>query len=132
MAATDSNFIFPYAPLESDRISLIPWNIDEHSEPYVQATKDHPELFSYLPWGPFPTYEVFNEWYTRRVVNSHRTQIIFAIYNKGTNGQPDELAGMVGCMSANADHAIMEIGSLIIIPKFQRTHVTTHAVGLLL
>jgi len=39
---------------------------------------------------------------------------------------------MIGCLNASAVHALLEVGCVITLPKFQRTHVTTNAVGLLL
>jgi len=131
LSQADSTFVFPYGPLSSDRVSLTPWNIEEHSELFVEATKDHPELFLYLPWGPFPTVDDFLKFYNGRIALDP-TQMIYAVYNKGTNGQSDEFAGMIGCLNASADHAILEVGCIITIPKFQRTHVTTNATGLLL
>ena len=61
---------------------------------FVDNTKGHPELFLYLPWGPFPTVDVFNQWYTSRVVPDP-TQLLFAVYNKREEGQDNEFAGMV-------------------------------------
>jgi len=131
MLTKDSTFVFPYGPLSSDRVSLIPWDINTHSELYVNATKDLPELSLHLPWVPFQTLDEFLQWYNARVAPDP-TQMLYAVYSKGSDGQQDEFAGMIGCLNASADHAVLEIGCVVTIPKFQRTHVTTHATALLL
>jgi len=131
MSAGETKFIFPIRPLSNDRVALIPWKTTEHSKPFVELTKDYPELFIYLPWGPFPTVDKFHQWYCNRIATDP-TQMIYAVFNKGVDGQPDEMTGMIGYLNSNADHAVLEIGCVITIPRFQRTHVTTNAVGLLL
>lgn len=53
--------------------------------------------------------------------------------NPPSAADPDgELAGMVSYMSASSLHLLAEVGYIITLPPYQRTHVTTHAVGLLL
>lgn len=42
------------------------------------------------------------------------------------------MAGMVSYQSASVENQSLELGYIIILPPYQRTHVTTHAIGLLL
>ena len=42
------------------------------------------------------------------------------------------LAGVMGCTNTSAPHLTAEIGFVLTFTRFQRTHVTSHAIGLLL
>lgn len=64
-----------------------------------------------MPWGPFTTVDAFQQWYCNRIAEDP-TQTIFAVYNKGKDGQLDEFAGMIGYQSASADYASLEIGNV--------------------
>ncbi|KXN83248.1 hypothetical protein AN958_01653 [Leucoagaricus sp. SymC.cos] len=132
MAAFDANFCFPVPPaLESPRLELVPWNPDVHSTIFVTAVASHPELFNWLPFGPFDSRKTFDPWFEGRILNS-KTEIAFAIYDK-TRGEGEQgFAGMIGLLNASPANLSVEMGFLIILPTFQRTHVSSNAVGLLL
>ena len=49
-----------------------------------------------------------------------------------TNDQEGALAGVIGYLNSSVEHESTEIGFVIILPAFQRTHVTSNAIGLLL
>ena len=42
------------------------------------------------------------------------------------------LAGCIGYLHTSTEHLVTEIGFIVILPDFQRSHVTSNAVGLLL
>ena len=42
------------------------------------------------------------------------------------------LAGLIGLLNSSPTNLAIEIGFIMILPSFQRTHVTSNAVGLLL
>jgi RimJ/RimL family protein N-acetyltransferase len=45
---------------------------------------------------------------------------------------PTQAAGLIGLKNTEVDEPSAEVAYLITFPPFQRTHVTTHAVGLLM
>lgn len=49
-----------------------------------------------------------------------------------TNDPSGALAGTIAYLESSAEHLVTEIGFVITLPPFQRTHVTSNAVGLLL
>jgi len=65
---------------------------------------------------------------------------LFAVYDKpiGTGGRASKstgcgnFAGMIALKGSSVSHLKTEIGTVVILPKFQRTHVASNAVGLLL
>ncbi|KAF8914924.1 hypothetical protein CPB85DRAFT_1201179, partial [Mucidula mucida] len=59
---------------------------------------------------------------------------LWAIFDKTRSGLDDasSFAGMIGYLNTSFLDLCTEIGFVIILPAFQRTHVTTNAVGLLM
>ncbi|KAL8946390.1 MAG: hypothetical protein Q9183_007912 [Haloplaca sp. 2 TL-2023] len=49
-----------------------------------------------------------------------------------TNDPEGALTGVIGHLNSNVEHKSAEIGFVITLPAFQRTHVTSNAIGLLL
>jgi RimJ/RimL family protein N-acetyltransferase len=107
-----------------------------HTPPFFELTSPHPELFTYIPFNPLPSIAAMN--------NAHaaRTQpdpgaVLFAIIDKtrtdSFNVDKDgAFAGSIGLEDTSVHNLSTEIGFIIILPEFQRTHVTSNAVGLLL
>jgi len=48
------------------------------------------------------------------------------------SGAQPRLAGVIGFLNASPAHLSVEIGWVLILPAYQRTHVTSNAIGLLL
>ena len=61
------------------------------------------------------------------------TTTVFVVYDKAREtGTEDRIAGMIGLLNTEPANLSTEAGFVFTLPPFQRTHVTTHAVGLLL
>lgn len=66
-------------------------------------------------------------------------KVLFALFAKNI-GSPDSksssasetLAGVIGFLQGSSLNLSLEIGAVITLPAFQRTHITSNAVGLLL
>lgn len=64
--------------------------------------------------------------------------MLFAVINKDSrvdtdNGKEEEtLAGIIGYLNTSPANLSTEVGFVITLPAFQRTHVTSNAIGLLL
>jgi RimJ/RimL family protein N-acetyltransferase len=86
--------------------------------------------------GPYQSKEEFVEGFIDGMTNSYLEMFTFAIVDKTRPATPEDdegaLAGMVSYMFTSTTHLSTEMGFLIILPSFQRTHVTTNAVGLML
>jgi len=135
--------------LQNDRVKLIPIEkcTDQNLEEYVTETGiNHPELWDYFPFGPYYSVEAYKTWYNNNV-RQNPTIIIFAIYLKagriakrisGSNEletlevADGTFAGTTGLINASVENSSVEIGHVMVLPRFHRTLVNTHASCLLL
>lgn len=105
-----------------------------HGEAFHAATAAHPEIWTWVTFGPFTTTAGFltaHESYIR----SQPDRTLFAAFDTSRSegsGAQERLAGLIGLMNTSVDNLCTEVAFGFTLPPFQRTHVTTHAVGLLL
>ncbi|KAJ7722896.1 acyl-CoA N-acyltransferase [Mycena maculata] len=78
--------------------------------------------------GPFATAEDFISTVLEKRIRPDPGIALFAVIDQASA----ELAGTIGVLSTSALHLTSEIGFIITLPRFQRTHVTSNAAGLLL
>lgn len=133
----DINFPCPLPDtLESPLVKLVPFIPDKYMQHLFDATnpKDHPDLFEYFafPFGTVEEIRDFVEW-----VRSDPEALLLAIIDKTTTKIDDSttggsLAGVIGLIHTSEQNLSTEIGPVIVAPKFQGTHVSSHAIGLLL
>ncbi|KAF8971265.1 acyl-CoA N-acyltransferase [Flammula alnicola] len=129
------NSSIPVPPLlETKRVQLIPFNPAIHGEPfYTPFAKDQAVLVKYLP-GSWPTFDSFL-WFLD-FVRQDTGCVLFAIVDK-TKPSDDariagRIAGAIGWLHGSPQNLSLEIGPVIILTEFQRTFVSTNAIGLLL
>jgi len=89
-----------------------------------------------MPTGPFQTEQDFNTNFLQAVVHPDPGIVLFAIIDKTKpSSAADEegaLAGIISYMNSSSVNLCTEIGYIVILPSFQRTHVNSNTVGLLL
>ena len=100
-----------------------------------------PEVWTWMPFGPFATLDEFLNWVESRI-RSDPTVTLFTIFNKNLKDEENDgekiqddtlsIAGIIGLLNTSPTNLSTEIGFVITLPQFQRTHVTTHAIGVLL
>lgn len=127
----DPNFCFPTGDLENDWVKLTPFNPAVHGDWFWEHTKDHPELYKYFPFGPYESKEeVIASFFIGRI-QQNQGQIAYAVYDKVFESTPTP-AGLIGLLETRPEHLSTEIGFVITFPRYQRTHLTSNMVGLLL
>ncbi|KAJ6606842.1 hypothetical protein B0H10DRAFT_1956748 [Mycena sp. CBHHK59/15] len=125
------NFCFPIPQeLENTQIRLTPFIPSEHAKFFFGEARDE-AIYEFPPWGPFNTFEEFLHTAIDKI-QPNPAIVVFAVFNKATAMEPEELAGMIGFLNASPANLSIEIGYVITLPKFQCTHVTLNAIGLLL
>ncbi|KAF9468080.1 acyl-CoA N-acyltransferase [Collybia nuda] len=130
----DINFCLPIpASLETDRVKLAPFNPSIHGKPFFTAyDKAQDSLGQYLPIS-LTTYQKFLAYLEGVRVDPNA--VLFAIIDKTRSNEGDLsacLAGVIGFLNTAKDNFVVEIAPVIILPTFQRTFVTTNAIGILL
>jgi len=152
----DLNFCLPVpGSLESERVRLVPFVASFHQyvwsscsqsfrsfqpavhfDQYFQGVRDHPELFTYLPYGPFTTTgeaRIFLEDYIR----SKTGALLFTILDRTKRDvlrpcQGGTFAGVIAYINTFPEQLSTEIGHVCILPAWQKTFLTTNAAGLLM
>ncbi|POS74892.1 acetyltransferase [Diaporthe helianthi] len=133
-------FYFPIdTPIANDRVKLVPFDIDLHGAAFIAQSVTHPELYANMSIVPFTTVAELKSALNKPdtiLSFSNPASHIFAIIDKTRDRSPEdpdgELAGMVSYISTVPPFLSSEIGAIVVLPEYQRSHVTSNAVGLLL
>lgn len=135
-----SVFHFPLdTPIANDRVKLIPFDLDLHGAAFIAQSADHPELYANMSFVPFTTVNELRASFASPdtiLSLSNPAHTTLAIIDKTRGRSPEdpegELAGMVGYINTSRPHLSSEVGAIVVLPAYQRTHVTSNAVGLML
>ncbi|OJA14176.1 hypothetical protein AZE42_11036 [Rhizopogon vesiculosus] len=132
----DLDFYFPVRELSNERVKMTPFRTSIHSSPFLAASSAHPELWANMSAGPFKTEQEFNTDFLQTMFHPDPGMVLFAIIDKtkppSAADEEGALAGIVSYIDTSSVNLSTEIGYIVILPPFQRTHVTSNAVGLLL
>jgi RimJ/RimL family protein N-acetyltransferase len=97
---------------------------DRHRDGLWDAVQGHPQLFTYMAFGPFAEATAFSDWLSSR---QHASDPYFyAIV------QPSGRAvGLAALMSIRPEMRVVEVGNILLSPRLQRTPLATEAQYLL-
>ncbi|KAH9954590.1 acyl-CoA N-acyltransferase [Russula dissimulans] len=125
----DINWIMPLhqTTLESERVKVTPFIPALHAKEYAEQTAAHPELHRWFPFDVSSLDKILTEVELR--VRRDPTWILFAIIDKA---REDKLAGLIGLRHTSPENLSTEMGWTVVFPAFQRTYVTSNAMGLVL
>jgi RimJ/RimL family protein N-acetyltransferase len=125
----DINWAMPLheTTLESERIKLTPFIPALHAREYAEQSIAHPELHRWIPFELSNLDHILAAIELR--VRRDPNWILFSIIDKARGGA---MAGLIGLIRTSRENLCTEIGWIIVFPAFQRTYVTTNAIGLLL
>ncbi|VBB77975.1 Putative acetyltransferase [Podospora comata] len=130
------NFCFPIRTLSNDRVKLVPFSASTHAPSFTSHIITHPSLYAHMPLGPYTSTSEFITQFLETTSFPQQGYFTFAVIDKTRPPSPEdeegELAGMMSFMDTSPVHLSTEIGCIVILPQYQRTHVTTNAVGLML
>lgn len=131
----DINFAAPFPPsLESSLVKLVPFIPSLHIQLILDDIKKVSNFFGFMPLA-FSEPGVLDEFLEE--MHQDPTSIVLTIIDKT---KPDgrnpnfggSVAGILGLYHTSFPNLVTEIGPAIITPSFQRTHVSTHSIGILL
>ncbi|KAK4870250.1 hypothetical protein LT330_005304 [Penicillium expansum] len=139
--ASFSVFPFHVGEASNERIKLIPFNPEQHCETFFRQSSPYPELYKHLPiLPPASAAELKSLFYntpTNHILSfANPESFAFAIIDKtrppSLEDPEGELAGTVSFIRTSPTNLCTEIGFIVILPPYQRTHVATNTVGLAL
>ncbi|KAF7327791.1 N-acetyltransferase domain-containing protein [Mycena kentingensis (nom. inval.)] len=111
------------AKLETARVKLVLYSEEQYNDQLFATVAKHPELTEWTGFNITPESVQYQ-------VNADDT-LVFAIIDK-TKGPDGAFAGTIGFMRTSLPNLSIEIGPVICLPDFQRTFVTSNAIGILL
>lgn len=150
-----SGGVFHYGQrrLENDLVALEPFEVrmffsplktnliltrqpSVHVSPFLEGTKTNPDIFTYTSFPVIKTEAEFMREFYDKHIRASPEECLFAVIDKapavGAEKPPNgKYAGIITLSATNPVNAVTEMGA-IIFPAFQRTHVATNAIGLLL
>ena len=90
------------------------------------AYQGHDQVWDYLPYGPFETFEAYHEWLVTTL--KEKTTLFYAIVDTAT----DEAVGVASYLRINPASGSIEVGHLNFSPRLQRTKAATEAMFLMM
>ena len=105
-----------------------------HAVAYLDGIRGHESMFKRMPTA-FEHANDFLRYVERR--RRDKSALLFAVIDttRPDRDHPEwegSLAGVIGLLGTNKKRLVTEICPTIVLPTFQRAHVASHAVGLLI
>ncbi|KAJ9102949.1 hypothetical protein QFC19_004505 [Naganishia cerealis] len=140
----------PVPILSSSKVTLIPFLPAWHARHYAHHLQNDEDLVKWMPYSPNPAhgYEELLECYEKNL-RGMPGSVLFSVFDTSgkTSAQPaipgnvqlpdwhppmETFAGVMGLLNTDRDSLVTEIGHILILRHAQRTHVSSHAIGLLM
>jgi len=107
--------------LEGELVRLEPVDVARHAGQLFAAQSSAPELWEYLPYGPFANETAFRVWLTERAATSD--PLFYAIIERKSG----RALGMASFLRIEQGHGVIEVGHIWYSPALQRTRLATDA-----
>lgn len=110
-------------------VTVEPLDAETHAEelfPLLHGDADKERVWDHLPYGPFPTFEAYQDWVTD--VASQDDPLFFAIRNKRTG----QVEGVASLMEIRPAAGVIEIGHINLSTALQNTIEATEGLYLLM
>ena len=111
--------------MEGTTVILEPLDPDRHAAALFSSTKDAPELWKHLAYGPFAHQEEFTGWLQDRAASDD--PLFYALVDRAAGAA----RGMASYLRIEAEHGVIEIGHIWFAPALQRTRQATEAIFML-
>jgi RimJ/RimL family protein N-acetyltransferase len=114
--------------LEGERVRLEPLDAERHAAELFDAAQGpgaDPDLWRYLPYGPFAGPAELREWAAQQAASADPR--FYAVVDRATG----RAAGVASYLRIEPDHGCIEIGHIWFGAALQRTPAATEAIHLL-
>jgi RimJ/RimL family protein N-acetyltransferase len=112
-------------PLDGTDVVLEPVDVAGHAAALYESSKDAPELWKHLAYGPFKDREEFTSWLQDRAATDD--PLFYALVDRAAG----EARGMASYLRMEPVFGVIEIGHIWFAPALQRTRAATEAIFLL-
>jgi RimJ/RimL family protein N-acetyltransferase len=106
-------------------VVLEPLDPARHATALFSSSKDAPELWKHLAYGPFANQGAFRAWLQDRAATDD--PLFYALVDRAAR----EARGMASYLRIEPDHGVIEIGHIWFAPALQRTRQATEAIYLM-
>jgi RimJ/RimL family protein N-acetyltransferase len=107
--------------LEGALVQLEPADIARHGADLYAAQSGAPDIWTYLPYGPFADTADFRTWLGACAASVD--PLFYAIIDRATG----RATGMASFMRMTPEHGVIEVGNIWYSPALQRTRQATEA-----
>jgi RimJ/RimL family protein N-acetyltransferase len=111
--------------LDGELVRLEPADVQRHGADLYSAQAGAPEIWEYLPHGPFSSDREFLEWLTASAAGDD--PLFYAIVDRGSR----HALGMASYLRITPAHGVIEVGYIWYSPALQRTRQATEAMYLM-
>jgi RimJ/RimL family protein N-acetyltransferase len=112
-------------PLEGTSVVLEPVDPAQHGGALFSSSKDAPELWKHLAYGPFANQDEFTRWL--RDAAASDDPLFYALVDRAAG----QARGMASYLRIEPEHGVIEIGHIWFAPSMQRSRPATEAIFLL-
>ena len=112
-------------PLAGATVILEPVDPARHAAQLFSSSKDAPELWKHLAYGPFANQDEFTSWLLDRAATDD--PLFYALVDR----EVGEARGMASYLRMEPQHGVIEIGHIWFAPAMQRTRQATEAIFVL-
>jgi len=107
--------------LEGALVQLEPADVARHGADLYAAQSGAPDIWTYLPYGPFADEADFRTWLGACAASVD--PLFYAIIDRATG----QATGMASFMRMTPEHGVIEVGNIWYSPALQRTRQATEA-----
>ena len=111
--------------LQGGSVTLTPLDAQAHTEQLFEAVAGADQLWTYLPYGPFPDVAAFRAHVSETAASAD--PLFFAIIDHASR----RALGRASLMRIEPQHRVVEVGHILYGPALQRTRGATEAMYLL-
>jgi len=118
----------PRSPMVGRYCKLVPLELDAHATQLYEAFAEDKEhrLWTYLPYGPFDSFEAYFEWMKLECTSAD--PLFYTVIDPETA----KAVGVASYLSIEPDAGVIEVGHINYSPRLQKTRAATEVMYLMM
>ncbi len=115
----------PRKAISGTIVRLVPLAPDAHGSDLYSVSRDDPDIWTYMPYGPFATESAMQVWL--ETCAASRDPLFFAV----VDAESGSAVGMLSYLRITPEHGAIEIGHIWFSSLLRRSRAATEAIFLL-